>query len=171
MLDSFIKIFASHKVASNLLMLLMFLSGGYGLMKLNTQFFPDFAIEVVNVTVVWSGASAEEVQTSITVPLEQQLKSVPNVSKVTSNTRRGSVTLSLEVESDANFNEVTSNIKQRVDTLTGLPSDAEEPTVEQITRYDNVGTVLITTDGPLEELIGIARKAEEELLADGISKV
>ncbi|MCP4789584.1 MAG: efflux RND transporter permease subunit [Gammaproteobacteria bacterium] len=171
MLDSFIKIFASHKVASNLLMLLMFLSGGYGLMKLNTQFFPDFAIEVVNVTVVWSGASAEEVQTSITVPLEQQLKSVPNVSKVTSNTRRGSVTLSLEVESDANFSEVTSNIKQRVDTLTGLPSDAEEPTVEQITRYDNVGTVLITTDGPLEELIGIARKAEEELLADGISKV
>ncbi|MDP6968455.1 MAG: efflux RND transporter permease subunit [Gammaproteobacteria bacterium] len=171
MLNSFIKIFASHKVAPNLLMLLMFLSGGYGLIKLNTQFFPDFAIEVVNVQVVWSGASAEEVQTSITVPLEQQLKSIANVSKVTSNTRRGSVSVVLEVESGADFNEVTNNIKQRVDTLTGLPADAEEPTVEQVTRYDNVGTILITTQGPLEELIGIARKAEEELLADGISKV
>ena len=171
MIQSFIKIFANHRVAPNLLMLLMFLSGGYGLMKLNTQFFPDFAIDVVNVQVVWAGASAEEVQTSITVPLEQQLKSVANVSKVISNTRRGSVTVSMEVESGADFNEVTNAIKQRVDTVTGLPADAEEPTVEQVTRYDNVGTILITTEGPLEELIGLARKAEEELLAAGISKV
>ena len=171
MIQSFIKIFANHRVAPNLLMLLMFLSGGYGLMKLNTQFFPDFAIDVVHVQVVWTGASAEEVQTSITVPLEQQLKSVANVSKVISNTRRGSVSVTLEVESNADFNEVTNAIKQRVDTITGLPADAEEPTVEQITRYDNVGVVLITTEGPLEELIGLARKAEEELLAAGISKV
>ncbi len=167
MLNSFIKIFANHRVAPNLLMLLMFLSGFYGLIKLNTQFFPDFAIEVVTVQVSWSGASAEEVQTSITVPLEQQLKSIANVSRVTSNTRRGGVSVILEVESGSNFNEITNSIKQRVDTLTGLPADAEKPTVEQVSRYDNVGTVLITTQGPLEELIGIARKAEEELLADG----
>ncbi len=171
MINSFIKIFANHRVAPNLLMLLMFLSGFYGLSKLNTQFFPDFAIDVVHVQVVWSGASAEEVQTSITVPLEQQLKSVANVSKITSDTRRGSVSVMLEVESGADFNEVTNAIKQRVDTVSGLPADAEEPTVEQITRYDNVGVILITTEGPLEELIGLARKAEEELLAAGISKV
>ena len=171
MINSFIKIFANHRVAPNLLMLLMFLSGGYGLLKLNTQFFPTFAIDVVHVQVVWSGASAEEVQTSITVPLEQQLKSVASVSKVVSNTRRGSVSVTLEVESGADFNEVTNSIKQRVDTISGLPADAEEPTVEQITRYDNVGTILITTEGPLEELIGLARKAEEELLSAGISKV
>ena len=82
MINSFISLFANHRVAPNLLMLLMFLSGFYGLSKLNTQFFPDFAIEVVSVQVVWPGASAEEVQTSITVPLEQQLKSIANVSKV-----------------------------------------------------------------------------------------
>ena len=171
MINSFISLFANHRVAPNLLMLMMFLSGFYGLSKLNTQFFPDFAIEVVSVQVVWPGASAEEVQTSITVPLEQQLKSIANVSKVNSNTRRGGVSMFLEVESGADFTEVTNNIKQRVDTLTGLPADAETPTVEQVSRFDDVGTVLITTDGTLEELIGVARRAEEELLAAGISKV
>ena len=98
MINSFISLFANHRVAPNLLMLLMFLSGFYGLSKLNTQFFPDFAIEVVSVQVVWPGASAEEVQTSITVPLEQQLKSIANVSKVNSNTRRGGVSMFLESE-------------------------------------------------------------------------
>ncbi|HCH23934.1 MAG TPA: acriflavin resistance protein [Oceanospirillaceae bacterium] len=170
-MQSFIKLFANHKVAPNLLMLLMFLAGGYGLLKLNKQFFPTFAIDVVNVQVIWSGASAEEVQTSITIPLEQQLKSTADVTKIYSNTRRGSVNVTLEVDSSADFTEVTNAIKQRVDTLSGLPADAETPTVEQIARYDPVGTILLTTDGPLEELIGIARQAEEELLSDGVSKI
>ena len=53
MMQSFIRLFASHKVAPNLLMLLLFLSGAYGLKQLNTQFFPDFAVDVVTVNIVW----------------------------------------------------------------------------------------------------------------------
>ena len=76
MMQSFIRLFASHKVAPNLLMLLLFLSGAYGLKQLNTQFFPDFAVDVVTVNIVWPGAAAEDVQNSITIPVEQELKNV-----------------------------------------------------------------------------------------------
>ena len=69
MMQSFIRLFASHKVAPNLLMLLLFLSGAYGLKQLNTQFFPDFAVDVVTVNIVWPGAAAEDVQNSITIPV------------------------------------------------------------------------------------------------------
>ena len=41
--------FAHHRVASNLLMLLMILAGLWALSKLNTQFFPNFTLDIINV--------------------------------------------------------------------------------------------------------------------------
>ena len=171
MMQSFIRLFASHKVAPNLLMLLLFLSGAYGLKQLNTQFFPDFAVDVVTVNIVWPGAAAEDVQNSITIPVEQELKNVANVSKVKSSTSRGGVSLRLEVASSADLTETTNAIKQRLDAVSNLPTDAETPTIEQFVMYENVGTVLITADGPVDELTNLARQAERELLAKGISKI
>ena len=113
MMQSFISLFANHRVAPNLLMLLLFLSGGYGLKQLNTQFFPDFAVDVVTVFIPWPGAAAEDVQNSITIPVEQELKNVANVKKVQSNTSRGGVSIILEIESSADFTETTNAIKRR----------------------------------------------------------
>ncbi|MDC9720180.1 MAG: efflux RND transporter permease subunit [Gammaproteobacteria bacterium] len=171
MMQSFIRLFANHKVAPNLLMLFLFLSGAYGLKQLNTQFFPDFAVDVVMVNIAWPGAAAEDVQNSITIPVEQELKSVANVSKVNSSTYRGGVTLWLDVDSGADFTETTNAIKQRVDAVGNMPADAETPSVEQFVMYENVGTLLITTNGPVDELTSLARQAERELLAKGISKI
>ncbi|MFT5068620.1 MAG: multidrug efflux pump subunit AcrB, partial [Candidatus Paceibacteria bacterium] len=171
MMQSFIRLFANHRVAPNLLMLLLFLAGAYGLKQLNTQFFPTFAIDTVKVFVAWPGAAAEDVQNSITIPLEQELKNVANVTKVKSSTSRGGVSIILDVDSSADFTETTNAIKQRVDAVGNLPAEAETPTIEQFVMYENVGTVLITAAGPVEELTGLARQAERELLAKGISKI
>jgi multidrug efflux pump subunit AcrB len=171
MMQSFISLFANHRVAPNLLMLLLFLSGAYGLKQLNTQFFPTFAIDTVMVSVVWPGAAAEDVQKSITIPFEQELKNVANVTKVKSSTSRGRVSIILNVDSSADFTETTNAIKQRVDAVSNLPAEAETPTIEQFVMYENVGTILITADGPVDELTGLARQAERELLAKGISKI
>ena len=171
MMQSFIHLFANHKVAPNLLMLLLFISGAYGLKQLNTQFFPDYAVNTVIVGIAWPGAAAEDVQNSITIPVEQQLKNVANVDKVSSSTTRGGVTIRITVESGANFTETTNAIKQRVDAVRNLPTDAETPTIEQFVMRENVGTILITTDGPVDELTSLARQAERELLAKGISKI
>ena len=45
-------IFAHHKVAANLLMLMMLLAGVFALDRLNIQFFPNFALDIVTVRVV-----------------------------------------------------------------------------------------------------------------------
>ena len=41
--------FTEHKVAANLLMILMLLLGGLGLMRLNTQLFPNFEFDFISV--------------------------------------------------------------------------------------------------------------------------
>ena len=52
--------FARHRTAANLVMIVMMLAGFIGLTKMNTQFFPDFGIDIVLTTVSWPGASATD---------------------------------------------------------------------------------------------------------------
>jgi multidrug efflux pump subunit AcrB len=78
-LQNLITTFTSHRVASNLFMLLMILAGVWGLKKLNTQFFPSFELDVITVQVVWSGAAAEDVANSVILPIEEELKSLTGI--------------------------------------------------------------------------------------------
>ena len=48
-----IGVFARHPTAANLLMILMVISGFFALSRMNTQFFPDFGIDIVLVSVEW----------------------------------------------------------------------------------------------------------------------
>ena len=68
--------FAHHPVAANLLMLIMLLAGVFALDRLNVQFFPNFQLDFISVRVVWTGASAEDIEDGITIPLEQRLKNL-----------------------------------------------------------------------------------------------
>ncbi|MEO1879749.1 MAG: efflux RND transporter permease subunit, partial [Methylococcales bacterium] len=81
--------FAHHKVAANLLMLMMIMGGLFALHKLNIRYFPSFDLDYVTVRTVWSGASAEDIETSITNPLEQTLRSVDNLRHLTSTSSQG----------------------------------------------------------------------------------
>src|SRR5690554_2630081 len=91
-----ISFFARHRVAANLVMLVMLVGGVLALTRMNTQFFPTFALDIVSVRVVWSGASAEDVERGITSPLEQRLRSVDGLKKMTSTSAHGVSSISLE---------------------------------------------------------------------------
>ncbi len=51
----FIHLFAQHRVAANLLMIMLIIFGAYSLTKLNKQFFPNFALDYISVRVIWPG--------------------------------------------------------------------------------------------------------------------
>ena len=66
----FLKFFVEHRTSANIIMLLMIIIGLLSIGKLNKQFFPDFNIEVVAVSVDWPGATAEEIDRNIISSIE-----------------------------------------------------------------------------------------------------
>jgi len=52
---------------------------------------------VVSVRVVWSGASAEDIEQGITNPLEQRLRSVQGLKKMTSTSAQSVLSITLEL--------------------------------------------------------------------------
>ncbi|SVE48354.1 uncharacterized protein METZ01_LOCUS501208, partial [marine metagenome] len=106
---------ASHPVAANLLMTIMLVSGVWALSKLNTQFFPNFDIDFVSVSVPWSGASAEDIETLIAVPLEQELRNVNRVKEILSKSVDGRAVITLEFEEGTDMGLAVDEVKEKVD--------------------------------------------------------
>ena len=164
-------IFAHHKVAANLLMLMMLLSGVLALERLNVQFFPRFALDIVTVRVLWTGASAEDVEVGITQPLEQRLRAVDSLHKLTSTSAQGVSSITLEFVDGTDPLLALDQVRRFVDEFRNFPADAEKPEVALATRYETVARVLITgLDDPGERRT-LARRFETELLDAGIDRV
>jgi multidrug efflux pump subunit AcrB len=163
-------IFAHHKVAANLLMFMMLLSGALALDRLNVQFFPNFALDFVTVRVVWTGASAEDIEDGITNPLEQRLKNIDNLSKITSTSSQGISSITLEFVEGSDPLIALEDTRRLVDEFRNLPQDAEQPEIANVSRYEPVARLLITGTDDANELRQLARRFESELLARGIDK-
>jgi multidrug efflux pump subunit AcrB len=167
----FIGLFAQHKVAANLLMIIMLVAGTYSLSKLNTQFFPTFTLDRITVRVEWRGASAEDVEDSITTRLEQELRAIDYVDKMTSTSSYGMSLVTLEFEEDIDMGPALDQVKEQIAQLRNLPTDSETPEVTLLTAYEPVARMLITTDGELMELRKLSHQVEQDLLDAGISRV
>ena len=166
-----IALFARHPVAANLIMTIMFVTGLWALSQLNKQFFPDFNLDFVSVIVAWSGAGAEDVEKSIVVPLEQALRNVDHVKKLTSTAEEGAGVIIIEFREGSDISLGAEQVRQEVDRVTTLPPSAEEPKVARIVAYENIAKVLVYGSVSMHDLAILARRYESELLQRGISKV
>jgi multidrug efflux pump subunit AcrB len=169
--SSLLGLFARHRVAANLLMVVMLLSGYIALQKLNVQFFPNFELDQITISTIWSGASAEDIEAGITNPLEQRLRSIDNLKEMTSTSASGSSGITLEFDENTNMSLALDEVKKQVDDFQNLPDDAEQPKVTQLVRHESVARLLISGPSQIAELRMLARQFEQELISAGIDKV
>ena len=165
-----LQMLVGHKVAANVLMLLAFVLGVIGITRMNVQFFPTFELDVISVRVVWSGASAEDVEVGITSPLEERLKTIDGLKRMSSTSAQGVASITLELHEGTDALLALDQARQRVDEFRNLPRDAEPPEVSRISRYEPIARLLVRGSS-VEELRPWVRRFETELLAAGIDRV
>lgn len=166
-----IRLFVGHPNAANLVMALMILFGIYGLASLNTQFFPDIETKRVTVSVAWSGASAEDVESNILAIVEPEVRFISGIDSITSNAREGSGSVVLEFADSTDMIEARADVEQAVSGITLLPDGSETPTISTSNFADRVGRVGIS--GPFTEdvLKNYARDLRDRLIDAGIDSV
>lgn len=166
-----ISLFARHRTAPNLLMLLMLLLGVVSLMRLNVQFFPNFGIDIVTVSVKWSGAGAEDIDANIVQALEPELRFLDNVKHVKSTSNEGLASISVEFEAGTEMQTALSNVETALGGVTTLPEDSEKPVITRVVRYEPITRLLISGPYPESALKAIAKNLRDELLNRGVDKV
>ena len=162
--------FAHHKVAGNLLMLIMILAGCWALLKINIQFFPSMDFNTITVQIAWPGSSAEDVERAILNPIERRLRHLEDLKNMDGSATPGIATVKLEYSQHANMTIALEKVRQEVDQLRQLPDDAERPIISKAESFESIAKILVQSKNPyiLRPLI---RKIEHELLERSIARI
>ena len=166
----FIEFFIKHNTAANLLMVLMVVIGLISIDRLNRQFFPTFDVEVVAVSVTWSGATAEDVDANIVQPLEPELRVINDVKKVISNSYEGRASIQVEFEFGADMKQALADVESAVG-LVDLPEESEQPEIVKAEFRDGVSNLVLSGPFTKEALRVLAKEVKEDLQRLGVDKI
>ncbi len=117
---------AAHSVSANLLMLVLLVGGVMMGFRIKKEVFPDFDMDMVDITAAYPGASPEEVERGIILAIEEAIQDIEGIKEVTAKAAEGSATVTVEVLEGEDAQQVAQDIKNEVDRITSLPEEAEE---------------------------------------------
>ncbi len=132
---------------------------------------PDITIPIIYVSLSLEGVSPEDGERLLVRPMEQELRSIEGVRKMTSQASEGHAAVTLEFDAGFDPDQALSDVREKVDIARAeLPQEADEPRVMEV----NVGlfpVLSIGLSGPLEETrrLAVARRLKEEI--EGIAEV
>lgn len=157
---------ARNKVAANLLMAVIVIGGLLGVSRTKQEVFPEFTLDILTVGVPYPGASPAEVEQGITLAVEEQLRGLDGVKRVTSTSSEGGAAVSAELLLSADPDQVLSDAKSAIDRITTLPEEAEEPQVTLASRRAEVISIVLSGDQDRRALHGLAEEVRADLLRD-----
>ncbi|MBW3660561.1 MAG: efflux RND transporter permease subunit [Gemmatimonadetes bacterium] len=109
------------------------LFGYLGYRSLGVNRFPDVDFPTVTVSTVLPGASPEVVESAVTDVIENELSAIEGVKHITSASRLGVSTVTVEFELERDIDIAAQDVRAKVSAVAGqLPRDAEPPTVDKL---------------------------------------
>ncbi len=155
---------ARNHVASNLLMIVL-IAGGLSIgAQVKQEVFPEFQLDIVTVSVPYPGASPSEVEQGVILAIEEEVRSLDGVKRVTATAVEGNAGVTIELEAGVNANRALADVKSAVDRITSFPNEIEEPVVSLASNRREVITMVLYGDQTEEVLKQIGERIRQELL-------
>ncbi len=115
-----LKSFIERPVLASVISILIVIAGIIGLASLPIEQYPDIAPPTVMVRASYPGASAETIQKSVIVPLEEAINGVENMDYITSSAAVGSASLQILFRQGTDPDMAAVNVQNKVSRATGL---------------------------------------------------
>ena len=126
MKEKIISFFLKRHLLTNLLFIIVFVGGIAAWNQIPKEELPDVTFDNVRITVNYPGASAEEVEYYVTRPIEEEIRGLDGIYRITSSTGVGSCGITAEIEkSYPNKDEVIADIRNAVLDV-DLPEDIRD---------------------------------------------
>ena len=134
-----LKSFIERPVLASVISIVIVIAGIIGLASLPVEQYPDIAPPTVMVHASYPGASAETIQKSVIVPLEEAINGVEDMTYITSAAAAGSASISIYFKQGTDPDMAAVNVQNRVSTATGqLPSEVTQIGVTTMKRQTSM---------------------------------
>lgn len=167
-----IRFFTAHPTASNLLMVAFFLLGAFALPMLQRDTFPEFELESVMINVGFPGSSAEEMEKSVGLLIEDAISGVNYIDEVRSSFKEGVASIRVDMAEEGDLDKFHSDIKTAVEGISNLPEEANDPTITLRSWTRSVVSIAVTGPMSVQDLKAYCEQLKRKLMQlPGISLV
>ncbi|WP_300395025.1 efflux RND transporter permease subunit [Henriciella sp.] len=160
----------ANRVAANLLMIFLVIAGVASLSALNVRVFPPIQTYQISVTVPYPGATPEDVETSIVVPIEERLEGLEGVDKITSLAASGVGNVIVDIPESEDMSEMLDEVKNEIGRITVFPQASEAPQINEVEPDELVAQIVLHGDVERRLLKQAADRVRRDLSAkEGLS--
>ncbi len=139
--------------------------GLFSLKNLGVDYYPDIEVPYISVVTMYPGGNAEDIETNITRILEDQLNSIDNLDKITSQSKDNYSVVTLEFEYGCDLTEAANDVRDVVSrTQSILPDDIEYPTIMKLSSsMMPIMMISVTAD---ESYAALSKILDDKLVND-----
>ena len=165
--------FIKFPVAVNVALFAIFIFGLGGLSRMNFSFFPLFPTNTITITVAYPGASPVEMEEGVVLKIEDNLKGIIGIDRVTSVSSENSAIITVETLEEFDINDMIQEVKNAVDRVPSFPVDMEPPIIAKQERLNEVISLALSgKEVPLRTLKQISYLVEDDIRnMEGISQI
>ena len=148
----------------NLLLLIVLLAGVLSWYAMPQEMFPTIEQDKVSIRTLFEGASPEEMERQVTLPIEQELDGLADIDVISSTSSESSSSILIELKSGSDVDNFMRKVRTALDQVDDLPEEAEEPELARLeTRFPVISVSLFGTI-TRGELYRIAEEIKDELI-------
>ncbi|SDE91673.1 efflux RND transporter permease subunit [Cellulophaga baltica] len=165
--------FIKYHVAVTVFLIAITIFGAVGAFSLKSSFFPLTDSKNITISVVYPGASPQEVEEGIVLKIEDNLKGLEGVDRVTSTSRENSGSINVEIEKGRDVDFMLLEVKNAVDRVPSFPTGMEPLVVSKLEAVrQTISFAISGKDIPLATLKQIGRQVENDVRAiEGVSQI
>lgn len=154
-----------NPVLVNMMMLVTLVAGSAFAFTLVREMFPESRPNAIGISVFYPAVQPEELEKAITIKVEEAVRDIDGIEKVTSTVQEGMSNTTLTLYNEVkDVDTVLQEVKNEIDALEDLPDDLEKITVKKIEPTLPVIMVAIFGDGSEAEIKRAARDLKDDLL-------
>ncbi|MEX0937850.1 MAG: efflux RND transporter permease subunit [Pirellulales bacterium] len=168
---------ARNSMAANLLMVILLGGGVWAAANMQKEVFPQFQLDIVEITVSYPGAAPSEVEQGILRPVEEAVRGVEGIREITSEAEEGQGTVLIELLAGEQRMKAFQDIQQAVSRIRTFPDDIEQPEVtlqseqQEVMEIGLYGPVDIWTLRKLAEQLRDQLQAHDQITQVELSRV
>ena len=124
----------SNSPAVNIFMIMVMIVGFVAMMGMRREDFPSFDLEMIVVAVPYPGATPAEAEEGICQKVEEAVRGIDGISKITSVAQEGSASVVIELTTKTRDpDRVLDEVRAEIDRIPSFPAESEDPEIRRQT--------------------------------------
>lgn len=162
----------NNPLIMNMSLVIILIMGVLSWYAMPQEMFPVVETDKIRITTEFEGASPEEVEQQVTIPIEEEFDGVADIDVITSVSQEGVSTILIDLKPGANVDDFLNDGRDRVNRITDLPELAEKPIIVRLETRFPVISLALYGDIARGELYELADQVRRRLLQlDGVAGV